>query len=50
MLSQYHFKRLYTEPQKYKFSNAFNIVLILNYCILKVTDAIVFKFMLPIYH
>ena len=34
----------------YHFSNAFNLVLILNFCILKVTDAILFKFMLPIYN
>ena len=42
----------YTEPQKipHHFSNAFNMVLTLNFCILKVTDATTFKFMMPIYH
>ena len=42
----------YTEPQKitHHFSNAFNMVLTLNFFMLKVTGAIAFKFMLPIYH
>ena len=30
------------------FSNAFNMVLTLNFCILKVTDAVAFTFMLLI--
>ena len=34
----------------HQFSNAFNMALTFNFCILKVTDAIAFKFMLPLYH
>ena len=34
----------------HQFLNAFNMVLTLYFCILKVTDAIAFKFMRPIYH
>ena len=33
----------------HQFSNAFNMALTLNFCVLKVTGAMAFKFMLPIY-
>ena len=43
-------RKEYILNHKNIFANAFNTALTLNLCILKVTDAIEFEFMMPLNH
>ena len=40
----------WTRKLTHQFSNAFNMTLTLNFCVLRVIGAMVFKFILPLYH